>query len=337
MTNEPTKSDRHLATIIEEPQEMRPAHSSPFASALDQKRFKQQLDKRSDNRETLMSWIRDALKDGVDYGRIHVVKKENCSLGNRCTDPFHYSKPSLWKPGAEKIAGMLGLSVSFPTLPDIEAAFIAGRKIEQLVLRCVLTNDLGQIIGQGIGARSLAQDHGDLNKALKMAEKSAMIDAVLRAGGLSEIFTQDLDAENPEAIDPYTPGADPQHNPYERSESINLETHCTIGKAWKGKRWSEVDTGFLEFIIEKIDDKPELVARAQRELAERHDPEPDRADAAPPQTKGTPQLGGFARQLLAAKTIEEIDAAWAQMPPDYQRMLRKTYDAERMKLEGGAA
>ena len=46
-------------------------------------------------------------------------------------------------------------------------------------------------------ARSLAQDQGDLNKCLKMAEKSAHIDATLRMGGLSEVFTQDTE-DNPD-------------------------------------------------------------------------------------------------------------------------------------------
>src|SRR4030095_3163710 len=37
------------------------------------------------------------------------------------------------------------------------------------------------------------QDFGDVNKTLKMAQKSAQTDAVLRFAGLSEIFTQDLE------------------------------------------------------------------------------------------------------------------------------------------------
>src|SRR5690606_16916369 len=48
-------------------------------------------------------------------------------------------------------------------------------------------------VAEGIGARSVQQDSGDLNKALKMAGKSAHIDATLRMAGLSEVFTQDLE------------------------------------------------------------------------------------------------------------------------------------------------
>jgi hypothetical protein len=39
----------------------------------------------------------------------------------------------------------------------------------------------------------LSQDDGDINKALKMAIKSAHIDATLRMAGLSEVFTQDIE------------------------------------------------------------------------------------------------------------------------------------------------
>ena len=49
------------------------------------------------------------------------------------------------------------------------------------------------MVGEGRGARSLKKDGGDANKAIKMAEKSAMIDAVLRTGALSEVYTQDIE------------------------------------------------------------------------------------------------------------------------------------------------
>ena len=49
------------------------------------------------------------------------------------------------------------------------------------------------MVADGVGARIIAQDNGDINKALKMAEKSAHIDATLRMAGLSEVFTQDIE------------------------------------------------------------------------------------------------------------------------------------------------
>jgi len=141
--------------------------------------FRAGLDRRKQNRAALMEWIRSALVEGVDYGRIQTKRG--------------LSKPSLWKPGAEKICGMLGVSVHFPTLHDYEQAALHGVELHHVIIRCELTDAAGRVIADGVGARSLKQDYGDINKALKMAEKSAHIDATLRMAGLSEVFTQDLE------------------------------------------------------------------------------------------------------------------------------------------------
>lgn len=130
-----------------------------------------QLERRSANRATLLEWVRANLKEGHDYG---VIK----------------NKKSLWKAGAEKIAGMLGLQV---TWPDLEAELERLRGGATTVfLSCELVRD-GQVQAQGAGARSVDEDGGNFNKAIKMCKKSAMIDAVLNVGGLSEVFTQDLE------------------------------------------------------------------------------------------------------------------------------------------------
>ena len=165
------------------------------ASPLDlpAEQFRAGLDRRRKNRAALMEWVRDALIDGVDYGRIHVVSKNKCPHGKYCKNPAHFSKPSLFKPGAEKICGMLGVTVSFPTLRDYEQAVLHGVALVHIIIRCEILDASGRVIADGVGARSLKQDYGDINKALKMAEKSAHIDATLRMAGLSEVFTQDLE------------------------------------------------------------------------------------------------------------------------------------------------
>jgi hypothetical protein len=141
--------------------------------------FNDSLNRRSENRDLLMQWIKNALVDKTDYGSVPTKRGP--------------SKPSLRKPGAEKICGMLGLAVQFPTLDQYERAAVNGTEIKQIILRCELVDSYGCIVASGIGARNISQDYGDLNKALKMAAKSAQIDATLRCAGLSEIFTQDLE------------------------------------------------------------------------------------------------------------------------------------------------
>lgn len=150
--------------------------------------FKQALARRGENRSALIAWVREALVDGVDYG---AIKRSNGSM----------TKPSLRKPGAEKICGMLNVIPTFPTLKEYEQLALQGIPIDQIILRCHLLSMTGEVLADGVGARSMKQDSGDLNKALKMACKSAHIDATLRMGGLSEIFTQDLEDMPKESFD----------------------------------------------------------------------------------------------------------------------------------------
>jgi hypothetical protein len=188
--------------------------------------FRGALDRRGDNRKALMSWVREAMVEGVDFGAIHVVKKDKCKLGKWCKDRNHFSKPVLFKPGSEKICGMLGVTPTFPTLPDYERLALEGKPIVNVILRCHILSASKEVIADGIGARSVEHDYGDLNKALKMACKSAQIDATLRMAGLSEIFTQDL--EDMQARDAVLDGAeaepkksdfhDPRGEPSERSD-----------------------------------------------------------------------------------------------------------------------
>lgn len=171
------------------------SHALVAANPLDvsPEAFRGALTRRGENRKALMAWVRESLVSGVDYGRIHVVGKKTCSKGNYCDNPQHFSKDCLFKPGAEKIAGMLGVTPTFPTLHKYEDAALAGVELKQIILRCHMMDGSGRIVADGIGARSLEQDYGDINKSLKMCAKSAHIDATLRMAGLSEVFTQDLD------------------------------------------------------------------------------------------------------------------------------------------------
>lgn len=175
-------------------------HSAITVSPLDlpAEQFSAGLQRRKQNRELLMEWLRSALVDGVDYGRIHVVSKDRCSFAKQgrtkdCGAPNHWSKPSLFKPGAEKITGMLGMTTHFPSLRQYEEAVLNKSEISTIVMRCELRDAQGRVVAEGVGARNLSQDYGDVNKSLKMVEKSAHIDATLRLAGLSEVFTQDIE------------------------------------------------------------------------------------------------------------------------------------------------
>lgn len=155
--------------------------------------FKEGLERRKQNRAALMGWVRESLVEGIDFGKIHLVPKTQCAAGSACQNPKHFSKLSLFKPGAEKICGMLGLTIRYPTLADYEKAALQGAILSQIIMRCEIIDAGGRVVADGVGARVIAKDYGDINKALKMAGKSAHIDATLRVAGLSEVFTQDIE------------------------------------------------------------------------------------------------------------------------------------------------
>lgn len=172
--------------------------ASPFDGNVAE--FKGALARRGENRGAMIEWVRSALVDGTDYG---AIKRSNGSM----------TKPSLRKPGAEKICGMLGVIPTFPTLKDYERLALEGIPIDQIILRCHLLSAQGDVLADGVGARSLKQDGGDLNKALKMACKSAHIDATLRMAGLSEIFTQDIEDMPPGNFDQQQTDRPPPRQP----------------------------------------------------------------------------------------------------------------------------
>lgn len=104
----------------------------------------------------------------------------------------------LAKGGAEKVASALGWKAEF--IKDSETYEMLGSPAGTLCYICNLKN--GEFVGQGRGARNIRQDQGDVNKTIKMAQKSAFIDAVLRGSGLSDLFTQDLEQQEESSTEP---------------------------------------------------------------------------------------------------------------------------------------
>lgn len=106
------------------------------------------------------------------------------------------SKPTLLKPGAEKILMLMGVSSEYELIErvqDYEHGFFA------YTFKCILSRN-NQIITEGVGhcntkeKKYINQDPYTLaNTCLKMAKKRAQIDAVLTISSLSEVFTQDLE------------------------------------------------------------------------------------------------------------------------------------------------
>lgn len=161
------------------------------------------LDSYTAGRRLFVRWLLSTLIPGVDYQLIHRkleaqgttkwvpcpnkkdTKRRSCdACGARAT---------LVKPGAEKICGLLQLKPRFRQ--DKETCEMLGNRPGTIALICELLNQKGELQAEGRGARMAGRDDDDVNKTIKMTQKSSMIDAVLRVGGLSEVFTQDLESE----------------------------------------------------------------------------------------------------------------------------------------------
>jgi hypothetical protein len=186
--------------------------------------FEAGLDEWIQKRAVITRFLTHELRPGVDYGPIHLGKDcQDYKKKKKCDNPFHWSKDVLFKPGSEKVAGLLQLRATFER--DNDMWEMLGQRTGVLCLRCLLLAPSGEIVGEGRGARDVEkQDYGDINKAIKQCQKSAQIDAVLRVVGLSDVFTQDLDGQKDDEDDARgekptrtesTPagGATPEHTP----------------------------------------------------------------------------------------------------------------------------
>ena len=156
--------------------------------------MQESMERWAATRSKMMTFIGDHLKGGVDYMTIHRkhCRHKDDKTMNLCGECG--GKATLCKPGAEKIATSGGLLRLTPTFERDDATWeMLGKRPGYLCYVCRLVTADGRVVAEGRGARRVNQDEGDVNKTVKMAQKSAHIDATLRCAGLSEIFTQDME------------------------------------------------------------------------------------------------------------------------------------------------
>lgn len=130
--------------------------------------------------ESIQQFISRIMKPEVDFGTIP---------GSR--------KPSLLKPGAEKLTAFFGLAPEFDVTMRIEQW--EGEPFFHYEIKCRLVRD-GQVRGEGLGSANTreskyrkAQPADIVNTVLKMAKKRALVDAILNTTGASQFFTQDME------------------------------------------------------------------------------------------------------------------------------------------------
>lgn len=146
-----------------------------------------------DRRRAFRDWLLGQLVMGVHFGT-----PPGCEPDNRI-DPLQWkAKPSLYKAGADFVCDLLQMDPRFS--PDVEAWKMLGAKEGTVVMKCELVSrsenpffrrKAGEVLGEGRGAGVAGVKKRDGNGAIKIAQKSAKIDAVINALGLSDLFTQD--------------------------------------------------------------------------------------------------------------------------------------------------
>lgn len=158
-----------------------------------QKREEREQSKLSFLQTGLHEFVMTELIEGTDYGKIN-----------------GYNKPTLLKPGAEKICRYLELSIEYTVEHRYEdwkkGFFLYELKVSLRQL------DNGTVAAEGIGSANtkeaaFAQPDGypQLNTVIKMAKKRALVDAALNVSATSGHFTQDLEDF------PSTPQATAEH------------------------------------------------------------------------------------------------------------------------------
>jgi hypothetical protein len=181
-----------------------------------------------ERRDNFRRWLMQQLEEGKHYGIPPGCEPKQ-------TNPSQWqAQPSLYAAGADLLCDLLGLRVEYSA--DLQTWQQFGSKPGHVVMLCRLfSRATGELVGEGRGARKEGQKGGDANNAVKMAQKSAKVDAVLNTYGLRDMFTQDLEHlpqphDNPEA-DHDAPAAAPRDK--RRDAAATVEAVKRISAKWK--------------------------------------------------------------------------------------------------------
>ena len=171
------------AEVIEQPAE--PAEQTGLAniaSSMSNTQLKKAVEKETERRQIIGDFVKSQLKEGVDYGKISSEKNGKSFV----------SKPTLFKPGQEKIFSLFSLTAICEK--DTETLDMLGSGSGTVAYLCKVYKN-GVQIAEGRGAATVGDNRRDANSTVKIAEKRARMDACLSLG-FSEHFTQDM--EDPE-------------------------------------------------------------------------------------------------------------------------------------------
>lgn len=199
--------------------ESQPSALQPQAVMLTPKTLKKQMERDQEMRAIVNDYIKNNMVEGKDFGTITIKGKE--------------SKPSLFKPGGEKFCSLFKIRPTFRK--DNETVEMLGNTPGIIAYICDLVDTRGRVVGEGRGvAKADLSADFDINKQVKIAQKRAQIDAVLRTGGLSDFFTQDVEDM------PRDNQTAPENVPHASQKQIDLIVSLLTKKKIPSNRWPEI-------------------------------------------------------------------------------------------------
>lgn len=159
-------------------------------------------------RDHFRQWLLSQLVEGTHYGfppgceakydkAGNVVMYDKRNGGWKPVNPKQWRpKASLYKAGALYLVDLLKLKAIYES--DLDAWKMMGEPKGTLVRTCKLINPkTGEFLGEGTGTYEVNKKGMDSNAAIKMADKTAVVAAVINTLAMSDLFTQDMEERKP--------------------------------------------------------------------------------------------------------------------------------------------
>lgn len=190
------------AVVVYDTEVQRPVDLKAGFQLLPVEQQKIVLSEYTERRNHFRKWLLSQLREGTHYGfppgceaklnskgQVEIYSKGKYILLN----PKQWTpKPSLYKAGALYIVDLLKLKATYES--DLNAWKMMGEPKGTLVRTCKLLNPQGgEVLGEGTGTYEVGKKGMDSNSAIKMADKTAVVAAVINTLAISDLFTQDIE------------------------------------------------------------------------------------------------------------------------------------------------
>ena len=230
------------------------------------------------------------------------------------------NKPTLLKPGAEKIVMMMGLSSRYEIMDKVEDY---DKGFFSYNVKCVLSRndyDICEGVGNCNSRESKyvkADPYSIANTILKMAKKRAYVDAALSVASLSDIFTQDL--EDMEGLEIQSTG--PSHR--DNQGKPLLEQVLTFGKH-KGRTFADLlenERGYLEWLAKSDNQKWSPIAQQVLEESSKAPADPETGEVLeagdiPPAVLKMAEKAGMVTEDFLQFIDEKYAKPWSALSGD---------------------